>query len=59
MAFSGTWKKVSSENGEAFFTAFEVPVEQLKRAAAATLVTVIADSGATMVVKRTYTEADG
>jgi hypothetical protein len=59
MAFAGTWNKISSNGGEAFFTAFEVPIEQLKRAADAKLTTVITDNGSSIVLQRTFTEKNG
>merc|ERR1739848_945328 len=59
MAFCGTWNKSKSENGLAFFTAFEVPADQLKRAAAAKLKTEISMSGNSVTIKKTYTEDDG
>merc|ERR1712227_399113 len=59
MAFCGTWNKTKSENGLAFFTAWEVPVDQLKRAAAAKLQTMISMNGNAVTIKKTFTEDDG
>lgn len=56
---AGTWNKTKSENGPAFFTAFDVPADQQKRAGSAALATTIAVDGKSMTVTRKYTEADG
>jgi len=56
---AGNWKKTKTEGGEAFFAAFEVPAEQLQRAASSTLETVIKIDGDSMSITRTYTLPDG
>ena len=55
MSFSGEWKKISSEGGEAFFTAFDPKpevAEKMRKAAGAEMVTTIVDDESSITISR-------
>ena len=56
MAFSGSWKRTSTEGGEAFLKLFTQDEAKIARALKADLVSEITDNGNTVVIKRTWTE---
>ena len=58
MAFTGAWKRTSTDGAEAFFAAFEPKpenAEKLRKAALAEMVTNITDNGTNITLSRTLT----
>ncbi|CAG5094957.1 Oidioi.mRNA.OKI2018_I69.XSR.g13962.t1.cds [Oikopleura dioica] len=58
MALAGKWNKARNENGEAFLTALGVDKAAMERAANASCVTEITDSGDKVVIVRNYNNGE-
>merc|ERR1712002_720958 len=59
MSMTGTWKKVSSDNGAAFGMAIGATKEQLEKSAKTTTVLEMKVEGDSITTTRTYTGPDG